>query len=440
VEARGSLGWGLSPFSTKKGTVPLGHSLGIGGSVAELRRRGEEEVAGNMKELRADLHIHTCLSPCAQQEMTPTATVRRAKALGLDMIGICDHNSAQNVAAVAAAGRRESISVIPGIEISSREEVHVLGLFESQQGLMGIQDVVHGSLSGENDPEAFGPQPIVDEWDRPLGVSRRLLIGATSLSLEQVVEAIHDFGGLAIAAHVDRPSFGLIGQLGLVPEGLKLDALEISPRAAQRKWDGFPVVTSSDAHCLKDIGLSFTSFFAEEGSVAEIGKALRGEDGRRVCTRMQDLSLHILDVAENAIAASASRIEILIAEDTARDLLTLVISDNGRGMDDETLQNALDPFYTTRTTRRIGLGLPLLAQAAREGGGKLEIASQPAHGTTVTATFQLSHPDRKPLGDVAETLRTILAGRPELDLHFEYTRDSQVLAELRSSPDDKEYQ
>lgn len=392
-----------------------------------------------MKELRADLHIHTCLSPCAEQEMVPTAIVKRASALGLDMIGICDHNSAENVAAVATAGKRESISVIPGIEITSREEVHVLGLFETEKELTGIQSVVHEKLWGENDQEAFGPQTIVDQWDRTVGTSRKLLIGATELTLEEVVEAIHDFGGLAIASHVDRPSFGLIGQLGLIPEGLKLDALEVSPLAPRKKWDEFPVVTSSDAHRLKDIGQSFTSFFAKGGSVEEIGKALRGEDGRKVSTSMQDLSLHILDIVENSIAASASRIKILIAEDTPGDSLSLQITDNGRGMDAEARKQALDPFFTTGSTRRVGLGLPLLAQAARESGGTLEVTSQPGRGTTVKAVFQLSHPDRKPLGDIAETLRTILVGRPELDLQFEYKRDSQVVAELSSRLHDKEF-
>ena len=398
-----------------------------------------EKVPENMRELRADLHIHTCLSPCAQPEMVPTAIVRQARAMGLDMIGICDHNSAENVAAVVKAGRRESISVIPGIEITSREEVHVLGLFKTEEELMRTQTVVYESLSGENDEQAFGPQTIVDPWDRITGVNTRLLIGATDLTLEQVVEVIHDSGGLAIASHVDRPGFGLIGQLGFVPDGLKLDALEVSPRASIKRWDDFPLVVSSDAHCLEDIGKGSTSFFAEEGSVEEIGKALRKQDGRRVSTSMEDLSLHILDVVENSIAASASRIEILIVEDTQQDLLSLEINDNGKGMDAEARKRALDPFFTSRTTRRVGLGLPLLAQAARESGGNLQIVSESGQGTSVKAVFQLSHPNRKPLGDVAQTLRTILSGRPELHLKFEYKIDSQLIAELDSSrPHDTE--
>jgi len=368
--------------------------------------------------------------------MVPTAIVKRASVLGLDMIAVCDHNSAENVAAVASAGRRESVSVIPGIEITTREEVHILGLFNTDQEAMGIQAVVYERLAGENDEEAFGPQTIVDEWDRVTGVNTRLLIGATDLTLEEVVEAIHDFGGLAVASHVDRQGFGLIGQLGFVPEGLKLDALELSPGASVRPQADFPFVTSSDAHYLKDIGKSRTSFFIEGGTAEEIGKALRREGGRRVSTSMEDLSLHILDVVENSLGASASQVRILIVEDTRKDSLSLEIRDNGKGMDAETRKKALDPFFTTRTTRRVGLGLPLLAQAAKEGGGSFELDSAPGQGTTVRAVFQLSHPDRKPLGDVAETLRTILCGRPELDLQFEYEKDGELVARLASRPPD----
>ena len=388
-----------------------------------------------MRELRADLHIHTCLSPCAESEMVPAAIVKQARALGLDMIAICDHNSTENVAAVAEAGRREGVSVIPGIEITSREEVHVLGLFPTEKHAGDVQAIVYDGLPGENDEEAFGPQAIVDSSDRVVGVNRKLLIGATVLTLEEVVGAIHDCGGLAIASHIDRQSFGLVGQLGFVPEGLELDALEISPDAPTQGWEQYPLVTSSDAHWLKDIGRSSTLFFARQASWEEIARALRGEDFRKVSITMQDLSLHILDIVENSIAASATRIRILIAEDTERDLLSLEISDNGAGMDAETQKKVLDPFYTTRTTRRVGLGLPLLAQAAREGGGHLELDSEPGRGTTVKAVFQLSHPDRKPLGDIAATLETILCGRPELDLQFEYKRDSKLVAELSSRPD-----
>ncbi len=145
---------------------------------------------------------------------------------------------------------------------------------------------------------------------------------------------------------------------------------------------------------------------------------------------MEDLSLHILDIVENSVAAASTEVGIRIVEETPKDRLLLEISDNGRGMSREMQSEALDPFFTTRTTRRVGLGLPLLVQAARESGGTLELHSAPERGTIVSAEFQLSHPDRKPLGDLAATLRAILAGRPELDLRFEYLRDGEVVASL----------
>jgi signal transduction histidine kinase len=140
---------------------------------------------------------------------------------------------------------------------------------------------------------------------------------------------------------------------------------------------------------------------------------------------MEDLSLHILDIAENSISGSARRIEIRIEEDAGSDMLTIEIKDDGKGMDEQTLQKALDPFFTTRTTRRVGLGLPLLAQAARQTNGKIKLTSKPGQGTTVKATFSLSHLDRQPMGDIQETIRTLVAGHPEIDFLYEYkTNDS----------------
>jgi signal transduction histidine kinase len=141
---------------------------------------------------------------------------------------------------------------------------------------------------------------------------------------------------------------------------------------------------------------------------------------------MQDLSLHILDIVENSISASARRIEIKIEENPKKDLLVLEIKDDGKGMDEQSLKKALDPFFTTRTTRRVGLGLSLLAQAARQSDGEMEISSAPDKGTVVKATFRFSHPDRKPMGDITETIGTIVAGHPEIDLLYEYNDGKSV--------------
>jgi len=141
---------------------------------------------------------------------------------------------------------------------------------------------------------------------------------------------------------------------------------------------------------------------------------------------MEDLSLHILDIAENSICASAKRIEIRIDEDQAKDMLTIEIKDDGKGMDEQTLQKSLDPFFTTRKTRRVGLGLSLLAQAARDSDGGIELNSGSGKGTTVKATFRFSHPDRRPIGDILETMRTLVAGYPEVAFLYEHNRNGSV--------------
>jgi hypothetical protein len=143
---------------------------------------------------------------------------------------------------------------------------------------------------------------------------------------------------------------------------------------------------------------------------------------------VEDLSLHILDVVENATAAGATLVEIRIREDSARDLLTLSIRDNGRGMAPEMLAKVKDPFVTTRTTRRVGLGLPLLEQSAREADGELTVDSAPGQGTRIVATFKASHIDRKPLGDIAETLVALIMGNPEIDFDFEADLDGRRMA------------
>lgn len=240
-----------------------------------------------MRHLRIDLHIHTCLSPCADLTMTPVAIARQAKMRNLDGIGICDHNSSENVPSVKAAGGREGIKVLSGIEITSREEVHIMGFFDCNSDLREVQETVYENLCGENDENRFGEQLIVDEHNRVIGSNKRLLIGATSLAVDEVVCLIHNSGGLAIASHIDRESFSIIGQLGFVPEGLSLDALELSPNCPSREQFahinyGFPIVKSSDAHFVEDIGKAFTEFVLDEVSVSQIRMAFRGVEGKEI--------------------------------------------------------------------------------------------------------------------------------------------------------------
>ena len=142
---------------------------------------------------------------------------------------------------------------------------------------------------------------------------------------------------------------------------------------------------------------------------------------------MEDLSLHILDIAENAIRAEAKTITIGILEDESKDLLSVCIEDDGRGMDEETVKNVADPFFTTKDGKRVGLGLALLSQAAQQAGGDIEIDSQRGIGTKVTAAFKLSHPDMKPMGDILETLTTLIIGNPSIRFIFDYRKDDYDL-------------
>jgi hypothetical protein len=141
---------------------------------------------------------------------------------------------------------------------------------------------------------------------------------------------------------------------------------------------------------------------------------------------MQDLSLHILDVAENSIKAQAHKIEIKIDENAESDTFVLEINDDGKGMDADMAQKALDPFFSTKETRRIGLGLPLLAEAARAANGHFTLDSEPGKGTKIKATFQASHIDMKPLGDMAQTLVTLIMGHPDVDILYWHKRNYEL--------------
>ena len=151
---------------------------------------------------------------------------------------------------------------------------------------------------------------------------------------------------------------------------------------------------------------------------------------------MLELSLHILDIVENSTRAGASRICIDIVEDTEKDLLTLEIRDNGSGMSEEVLKRAMDPFFTTKTVRDIGLGLPMLAQAAEATGGRVIIESRGGEGTKVAVEFKLSHLDRQPLGNMASTITTLIAGNTDVDFTYrhrhndrEFTLDTREIRE-----------
>ncbi len=240
-----------------------------------------------LRPFKADLHVHTCLSPCTELVMSPKKILAAAKEKGIDIIGICDHNSSENSLAVMKAAQKMDIHVIPGMEVTSQEEVHVLALFDDIKNALEFQEYVYRNLPGENDEEAFGMQVIVNEKEEVLGFNKKLLIGATTMPLVEILRLIHSLDGVTIASHIDRDSFSIISQLGFIPENMELDALEISTNItfeeALKKFKAdYPITCSSDAHYPDDIGKGFTSFLIKEGTVSEIKKALKNEDGRKL--------------------------------------------------------------------------------------------------------------------------------------------------------------
>ncbi len=242
-----------------------------------------------LRVFNCDLHIHTCLSPCAELDMHPSALVEKAVDSGLDIIAICDHNASENVPYVMRAAQGKNLKVFPGMEITTSEEVHFLALFDSLSDLTAMQDFVYRHLTGANDEEKFGVQAIVNEVGEVEGLSDKLLIGATDVPLSDLLQCVHEQNGLAIASHIDRESFSVLSQLGFIDDSVHFDALEVTPltgfqkaRALYQDLNHYSFIMSSDAHFIKDIGKTMTKIILAEPTLAELKMAFARENGRHV--------------------------------------------------------------------------------------------------------------------------------------------------------------
>lgn len=240
--------------------------------------------------IRADLHVHTCLSPCGELQMSPRKIAAEARIRNLGMLAICDHNSAQNVPAVLSAAKATGVVVLPGMEVCTKEEIHVLGIFERPDAAFALQSIVYDHLPGKNDPDVFGLQVVASEFDEVLEIEERLLIGACELPVDRVVEEIHRLDGIAIASHVDRESFSVFSQLGFIPANVRFDALELTSHIRNEEArDRFAsagkvaFVRSSDAHQIDELGKNVSEYLIEEPTFSEIQRAFKQEDGRKVC-------------------------------------------------------------------------------------------------------------------------------------------------------------
>jgi PHP family Zn ribbon phosphoesterase len=216
--------------------------------------------------------------------MSPRNIIREAKKKELDVIAVSDHNSGENFPYVKRSAEGFDIVVIGGMEITSREEAHILAFFKDGAALSAMQEIIYNNLSGENDERYFGDQVVVNENDEVIDFNKRLLIGATDLSIENIIQCIYDLDGMAIASHIDRESFSIISQLGFIPKNLKLDALEVSDIKRMEEFRSlqYPLVTFSDAHALRSIGTKYTNFYMEEVTLNEMRKSLMREEGREV--------------------------------------------------------------------------------------------------------------------------------------------------------------
>jgi 3',5'-nucleoside bisphosphate phosphatase len=236
-----------------------------------------------------DLHLHSVLSPCADMEMFPEFIIERAEALSLQVITVTDHNSCENAAAMINAAAGTDITVLPGMELQTREEVHMVCLFDTLEQAMRWQAAVYASLpSLENKEDVFGVQVILDADGDIVGYNERLLLTSTNFSVNQVVQQVQALGGLCIPAHVDRPAYSIISNLGFVPPDLGIPGVEIShlvsPQEARARFPQlarYSLIASSDAHRLSDMSRRTTLKMAAP-TVAEIALALAGEGGRGV--------------------------------------------------------------------------------------------------------------------------------------------------------------
>jgi 3',5'-nucleoside bisphosphate phosphatase len=244
-----------------------------------------------MLTYRADLHLHTLLSACADVEMIPPLIVDEALRKGLDVIAVTDHNTTANAGAVMAVAEGSGLTVLPGMELQTREEVELLCIFDS----VGQADVWQTRVDAwlpplENDAERFGPQFVVDAAGDFVREDTRMLQAPALVGLEEAARAARALGGLVIPAHIDRPAKGLIPVLGLWPPDLEVDAAEVSynmrpsqARETYRSLPDIPLISGSDAHWLDWIGKVITVFtLASKPSVDELRHAFEGRNGRQV--------------------------------------------------------------------------------------------------------------------------------------------------------------
>ena len=241
-----------------------------------------------IKKFKADLHIHSVLSPCGDLEMSPKAVIAKAVEEKLDIIAITDHNSFDNNLAYFKIAAQNNIKLIWGVEIQTNEEIHIIALFDDYDKSMILNKKIHESLLPlKNDPEYFGDQVIIDEHENIIGFEETALINSVTWSLDETLAIVRELDGFCFPSHVDAVSYSIISQLGFIPEESRFSAVGLTAKvkinSLLEKYpylNNFSMVRNSDAHYLKDIGSGFTNFYISEPTVSEIEKATKKLDGR----------------------------------------------------------------------------------------------------------------------------------------------------------------
>ena len=243
--------------------------------------------------MKFDLHIHSCLSPCANLEMSPGEIVARAKAAGMDGIALTDHQSARNCPAIAECAKRAGLACLYGLEVQTAEEVHTVALFDTAEQALAMTDFVYAAMPKRvNDPETFGDQPVVTWDDDIVELEWRILAMGCRHFIPETAAKVHELGGLYIAAHIDRPNFSVLGTLGSIPEPTTdhqspityFDAVELSRTADESIWlpqaSKYAVTRSSDAHNLDDVARVWTEADLPEFSIAGLKAAFAAKSTR----------------------------------------------------------------------------------------------------------------------------------------------------------------
>ncbi|MBO4738179.1 MAG: PHP domain-containing protein [Bacteroidales bacterium] len=243
-----------------------------------------------MNSFRADLHIHTLLSPCGDLDMTPDEIVRIAKEKQLSIIGITDHNTTKHVSLAKYYAQQCGIFVLGGAEVTTKEEAHCLAFFETDETLQIFDDYLQKYMQDIwNDTDKFGYQVQIDKEANIIYEEPKFLPAAIDQSLEEIEKKVHSLNGLFIPAHIDKPKTSVPSQLGFIPFDLKIDGVELSIRATKtdyllrnRYLKNKTFIQSSDAHYTNQIGTTYCYFNIEHPSFEEIRKAFIEEDGRNI--------------------------------------------------------------------------------------------------------------------------------------------------------------